>query len=36
VRNWSYDSDFQSMALLPPMTPRFVSVHQILCTENFR
>jgi hypothetical protein len=36
VRNWNYDPDFQDVARLPPLTPRFVSVQQILFTENFR
>jgi hypothetical protein len=36
VRNWNYDSAFQDVANLPPLTPRFVSVQQIIFTENFR
>lgn len=36
ARNWDYDTDFQSVANLPPLTPRFVAVDQILFTENFR
>jgi hypothetical protein len=36
IRNWDYDTDFQDVAKLPPLTPRFVSVQQILFTENFR
>jgi hypothetical protein len=35
-RNWDYDTDFQQVQNLPPLTPRFVSVQQILFTENFR
>ena len=35
-RNWDYDTDFQNVANLPPLTPRFVAVDQILFTENFR
>jgi hypothetical protein len=35
-RNWDYDADFQDVASLPPLTPRFVAVEQILFTENFR
>jgi hypothetical protein len=35
-RNWDYDTAFQNVANLPPLTPRFVSVDQILFTENFR
>lgn len=36
TRNWDYDTDFQTVENLPPLTPRFVSVEQILFTENFR
>jgi hypothetical protein len=36
ARNWDYDTDFQDVAFLPPITPTFVSVEQILFTENFR
>jgi hypothetical protein len=36
VRNWDYDTDFQQFQNLPPATPLFVSVQQILFTENFR
>jgi hypothetical protein len=36
TRNWDYDADFQDVTKLPPLTPRFVSVQQILFTENFR
>jgi len=36
TRNWDFDTDFQNAALLPPITPRFVTVQQILFTENFR
>jgi hypothetical protein len=35
-RNWDYDLNFQVVANLPPLTPRVVSVEQILFTENFR
>jgi len=35
-RLWNYDADFQQVANLPPLTPRVVSVEQILFTENFR
>jgi hypothetical protein len=35
-RNWDFDPDFQQVQNLPPLTPRFVSVQQILFTENFR
>jgi len=36
TRLWNYDTDFQQVANLPPLTPRVVSVEQILFTENFR
>jgi hypothetical protein len=36
VRNWNYDTEFQQAQNLPPLTPRVVSVQQILFTENFR
>ena len=36
TRAWDYDTDFQTVANLPPLTPRFVTVQQILFTENFR
>jgi len=36
ARDWDYDLDFQEMANLPPLTPRVISVEQILFTENFR
>jgi hypothetical protein len=36
ARNWDYDTDFQNVANLPPLTPRFVAVEQILFTEDFR
>jgi hypothetical protein len=35
-RLWNYDPDFQQVNNLPPITPRVVSVEQILFTENFR
>ncbi len=34
-RNYDYDSDFNDVRNLPPMTPRFVYVQQIVFTENF-
>jgi hypothetical protein len=36
IRAWDYDTSFQTVENLPPLTPRFVSVQQILFTENFR
>ena len=34
-RNFDYDYDFNDVRNLPPMTPRFVYVQQIVFTENF-
>jgi hypothetical protein len=36
TRDWNYDVAFQQVENLPPLTPRVVSVQQILFTENFR
>ena len=36
ARDWDYDTNFQEVRNLPPLTPRVVSVEQILFTENFR
>ena len=36
VRIWNYDAQFNNAANLPPLTPRFVYVQQVLFTENFR
>lgn len=35
-RNWNFDSDFINAANLPPLTPRFVYVQQVLFTEEFK
>jgi hypothetical protein len=35
-RNFDFDTDFQQVQNLPPLTPQVVSVRQILFTENFR
>lgn len=35
-RLWDYDADFNNAANLPPLTPRFVYVQQVLFTENFK
>ncbi len=35
-RNWDFDTDFVDVANLPPITPRFVLVQQILFTETFK
>lgn len=34
-RVWNFDPNFQNVAYLPPLTPRFVYVQQIRFTENF-
>jgi hypothetical protein len=36
TRNWDFDTDFVNVQNLPPLTPRFVLVQQILFTETFR
>jgi hypothetical protein len=36
ARNWDFDTDFIQVQNLPPMTPRFVLVQQILFTETFK
>jgi hypothetical protein len=35
-RAWDFDTDFVDVANLPPLTPRFILVQQILFTENFK
>ena len=35
-RDWDYDSLFNDVAMLPPLTPRFVAVQQTVLTEDFR
>ena len=35
-RNWNYDPAFNDAANLPPLTPRFVYVQQVLFTEDFK
>jgi hypothetical protein len=35
-RLWDYDAAFNNAAFLPPLTPRFVYVQQVLFTENFK
>ncbi len=34
-RNWNFDPAFNDAANLPPLTPRFVYVQQVLFTEDF-
>jgi hypothetical protein len=36
VRAWNYDPAFNDAANLPPLTPRFVYVQQVLFTEDFK
>ncbi len=36
TRNWDFDPDFMRAENLPPLTPRVVSVAQMVFTENFR
>ena len=36
ARNWNFDSAFNNAANLPPLTPRFVYVQQVLFTEDFK
>ena len=36
ARNFDFDTDFQLVQNLPPLTPQVTSVRQILFTENFR
>ncbi len=35
-RNWNFDTQFNNAANLPPLTPRFVYVQQVLFTEEFK
>jgi hypothetical protein len=36
VRSWDYEPAFNDAANLPPLTPRFVYVQQVLFTESFK
>ena len=36
IRDWDFDPQFNDMAMLPPMTPTFISVQQIVIGEDFR
>jgi hypothetical protein len=36
TRNWNYDPAFNDVAKLPPLTPKFVYVQQVLFTQNFK
>ena len=36
ARLWNYDPAFNNAANLPPLTPRFVYVQQVLFTEDFK
>jgi hypothetical protein len=35
-RNWNFDAAYNNAANLPPLTPRFVYVQQVLFTEDFK
>lgn len=35
-RDWDYDALFNDVAMLPPLTPRFIAVQQTVLTEDFR
>jgi hypothetical protein len=36
IRSWWYDHQFDDVAMLPPMTPAFVSVQQMVVAQDFR
>jgi len=36
VRAWNFDAGYNNAANLPPLTPRFVYVQQVLFTEDFK
>jgi len=36
LRNWDYDPDFNDVKNIPPLTPRFVSVEQVLFSQDLR
>jgi len=36
VRLWNFDAGYNNAANLPPLTPRFVYVQQVLFTEDFK
>lgn len=36
IRNWNFDPGYNNAANLPPLTPRFVYVQQVLFTEDFK
>ena len=36
VRNWDYDADFNDVKNIPPLAPRFVSVEQVLFSQDLR
>ena len=36
IRNWDFDPQYNDVAMLPPMTPTFISVLQIVVGEDFR
>jgi hypothetical protein len=36
IRAWNYDPKFNTFSNLPPLTPEFTYVQQVLFTENFQ
>jgi len=36
LRNWDYDPDFNDVKNIRPLTPRFVSVEQVLFSQDLR
>jgi hypothetical protein len=36
LRNWDYDADFNDVKNIPPLAPRFVSVEQVLFSQDLR
>jgi hypothetical protein len=36
VRDWDFDPQLADLAMLPPMTPTFIYVNQIVIAEDFR
>ncbi len=36
TRDWDFDPQLADLAMLPPMTPTFIYVNQIVIAEDFR
>lgn len=36
TRNWDYDQEYNDVAQLPPLTPRFIAIEQQVLTQDFR